>query len=116
MAVNEPLNRKLRMGLIGGGQGAFIGRVHCTAAVLDNRATLVAGALVLIATVALPFASLLRLSTTLTLLVFVLVSLSLWRPQRRAPRQDLPFHAPRWVPVAATFGSIGLIAAQWALE
>jgi predicted dehydrogenase len=33
------------MGLIGGGQGAFIGRVHCTAAVLDNRAALVAGAL-----------------------------------------------------------------------
>ena len=45
MAVNEPLNRKLRMALIGGGQGAFIGRVHCTAAVLDNRAELVAGAL-----------------------------------------------------------------------
>jgi predicted dehydrogenase len=43
--VNEPLNRKLRMGLVGGGQGAFIGRVHCMAAVLDNRATLVAGAL-----------------------------------------------------------------------
>ena len=33
------------MGLVGGGQGAFIGRVHCTAAVLDNRAALVAGAL-----------------------------------------------------------------------
>jgi predicted dehydrogenase len=33
------------MGLIGGGQGAFIGRVHATAAILDNRATLVAGAL-----------------------------------------------------------------------
>ena len=45
MAVNAPLNRKLRMGLVGGGQGAFIGRVHVTAAVLDNRATLVAGAL-----------------------------------------------------------------------
>jgi predicted dehydrogenase len=45
MAVNEPLNRKLRMGLIGGGQGSFIGRVHATAAVLDNRAVLVAGAL-----------------------------------------------------------------------
>ena len=45
MAVNEPLNRKLRMALVGGGQGAFIGRVHCTAAVLDNRAELVAGAL-----------------------------------------------------------------------
>ena len=45
MATNEPLNRKLRMALVGGGQGAFIGRVHATAAVLDNRAALVAGAL-----------------------------------------------------------------------
>jgi predicted dehydrogenase len=33
------------MGLIGGGAGAFIGRVHATAAILDNRAVLVAGAL-----------------------------------------------------------------------
>ncbi len=45
MPTNAPLNRKLRMGLIGGGQGAFIGRVHATAGVLDNRAALVAGAL-----------------------------------------------------------------------
>jgi len=45
MATNPPLNRKLRMGLIGGGQGAFIGRVHAIAAVMDNRAALVAGAL-----------------------------------------------------------------------
>lgn len=45
MATNAPLNRKLRMGLVGGGQGAFIGRVHATAAILDNRAALVAGAL-----------------------------------------------------------------------
>jgi len=45
MATNGELNRKLRMALVGGGQGAFIGRVHSTAAVLDNRAALVAGAL-----------------------------------------------------------------------
>lgn len=45
MATNGDLNRKLRMALVGGGQGSFIGRVHCTAAVLDNRAELVAGAL-----------------------------------------------------------------------
>src|SRR5947209_4708476 len=45
MAVNAPLNRKLRMGLVGGGQGAFIGKVHSIAACLDNRAALVAGAL-----------------------------------------------------------------------
>src|SRR5438270_11890897 len=45
MPTNGPLNRKLRMALVGGGQGSFIGRVHATAAVLDNRAVLVAGAL-----------------------------------------------------------------------
>lgn len=42
--TNGALNRKLRMALVGGGQGAFIGRVHATAAILDNRAELVAGA------------------------------------------------------------------------
>src|ERR1044071_2203255 len=45
MTTNGPVNRKLRMALVGGGQGAFIGRVHATAAVLDNRAALVAGCL-----------------------------------------------------------------------
>jgi predicted dehydrogenase len=45
MPTNGTLNRKLRMALIGGGAGSFIGRVHVTAAVLDNRAALVAGAL-----------------------------------------------------------------------
>ncbi len=43
--TNGPLNRKLRMGLVGGGQGSFIGRVHSIAACLDNRATVTAGAL-----------------------------------------------------------------------
>jgi predicted dehydrogenase len=38
------MNRKLRMGLIGGGQGAFIGRVHHMAAILDNEIDLVCGA------------------------------------------------------------------------
>ena len=45
MTTNGKLQRKLRMGLVGGGRGAFIGRIHCIAAVLDNRAELVAGAL-----------------------------------------------------------------------
>ena len=44
MPTNGDLNRKLRMALCGGGLGSFIGRVHSTAAVLDNRAALVAGA------------------------------------------------------------------------
>ncbi|MDH3719062.1 MAG: Gfo/Idh/MocA family oxidoreductase, partial [Planctomycetota bacterium] len=45
MATNDALGRKLRMGLVGGGMGSFIGRVHSIAAVMDNRAELVAGAL-----------------------------------------------------------------------
>lgn len=45
MGINAPLNRKLRMGLIGGSQGSFIGRVHSIAACLDNRAVVMAGAL-----------------------------------------------------------------------
>ena len=43
--TNGPLKRKLRMGLVGGGQGSFIGRVHSIAACLDNRAAVTAGAL-----------------------------------------------------------------------
>ena len=43
--LNPPLSRRLRMALIGGGGGAFIGPVHCRAALLDRRAELAAGAL-----------------------------------------------------------------------
>lgn len=45
MGINAPLDRKLRMALVGGGAGSFIGRVHSIAACLDNRAVLTAGAL-----------------------------------------------------------------------
>ena len=38
------LNRKLRMGMVGGGRGAFIGSVHRMAAALDGKVQLVAGA------------------------------------------------------------------------
>ena len=38
------MNRKLRMGMVGGGQGAFIGGVHRMAATLDNQIELVCGA------------------------------------------------------------------------
>jgi predicted dehydrogenase len=38
------MNRKLRYGMIGGGQGAFIGAVHRIAAAMDGQAELVAGA------------------------------------------------------------------------
>ena len=38
------MNRKLRMGMVGGGRGAFIGAVHRMAANLDGKIELVAGA------------------------------------------------------------------------
>ncbi|MCX7664338.1 MAG: Gfo/Idh/MocA family oxidoreductase [Gemmataceae bacterium] len=43
--MNGSLNRKLRMALVGGGPGSFIGKVHSIAACLDNRAVVTAGAL-----------------------------------------------------------------------
>jgi len=42
--VEYSLNRKLRMGMVGGGRGAFIGAVHRMAAALDGRIDLIAGA------------------------------------------------------------------------
>lgn len=39
----ESWNRKLRMGMVGGGQGAFIGDVHRKVAALDGQIELVAG-------------------------------------------------------------------------
>jgi predicted dehydrogenase len=41
----KTLNRRLRLGMVGGGRGAFIGAVHRIAARLDDRWELVAGAL-----------------------------------------------------------------------
>ncbi|MGE9289701.1 MAG: gfo/Idh/MocA family oxidoreductase, partial [Puniceicoccales bacterium] len=40
--MNTP--RKIRMGMVGGGQGAFIGAVHRIAANLDGQVDLVCGA------------------------------------------------------------------------
>jgi predicted dehydrogenase len=42
---NQPQNRRLRLGMVGGGPGGFIGAVHRIAARLDDRYELVAAAL-----------------------------------------------------------------------
>nr|MBV9703080.1 gfo/Idh/MocA family oxidoreductase [Methylobacteriaceae bacterium] len=41
----ETLGRRLRLGVIGGGPGSFIGEVHRTAARLDDNFEIVAGVL-----------------------------------------------------------------------
>src|SRR4051812_26819447 len=43
--VTGNLDNRIRLGMVGGGQGAFIGAVHRIASRLDDRYTLVAGAL-----------------------------------------------------------------------
>ena len=43
--VIEMLGRRLRLAVVGGGPGSFIGSMHRTAARLDDRYEIVAGAL-----------------------------------------------------------------------
>src|SRR5437016_12321343 len=43
--AGDGTRRRLRLGMVGGGRGAFIGAVHRIAARLDDRYELVAGAL-----------------------------------------------------------------------
>jgi predicted dehydrogenase len=45
MAAYETLGRRLRLGLVGGGPGSFIGPTHRAAALLDRRFDIVAGVL-----------------------------------------------------------------------
>ncbi len=45
MTADKSANAKIRLAMVGGGQGAFIGEVHRIAARLDDRFELVAGAL-----------------------------------------------------------------------
>src|SRR5690606_25982129 len=44
-SATAPVARPIRLGMVGGGQGAFIGAVHRMAARLDGHYALVAGAL-----------------------------------------------------------------------
>ena len=44
-SADQKLSRRLRLGMVGGGRGAFIGAVHRSAARIDDRFELVAGAL-----------------------------------------------------------------------
>lgn len=75
------------------------------------RATLCGAAIVFLLTVALPFASLVAVTSTITLLVFAAVNVALWQLHRRAPRLA-GFRAPRLLPPTAAVASIALAAAQ----
>jgi basic amino acid/polyamine antiporter, APA family len=75
-------------------------------------ATLAAGGAVFVLTVALPFGSLVAVTSTITLVVFTAVNVALWQLQRRQPRV-VGFRTPRFVPPLAAIASVALAIAQF---
>jgi amino acid transporter len=75
-------------------------------------ATIVAGGAVFVLTVALPFVSLVAVTSTMTLLVFATVNVALWHLQRRQPRR-VGFRAPRFVPPLAAIANVALAIVQF---
>jgi amino acid transporter len=76
------------------------------------RASLLAGGVVLVLAVAFAFERLLAVATLVTLVIFILVALALWRLHQLGPGPAGTFTAPRWVPPLAALGALGLIVSQ----
>ena len=77
-------------------------------------ATALAGCIVTGAAVVVSFEQLLVLTNALTLAIFVLVDLALWRVQRTYASAAPGFAAPRWVPPVAAILAAGLMLAELA--
>ena len=77
--------------------------------------TVVAGSIVLAAALLVPFEGLLVTTNALTLGVFVLVDLALWRIQRKAPGTRSTFVAPRWVPLLGALVALTLMLGEFLL-
>lgn len=75
------------------------------------RATILGGSMVFGLTVALPFVSLVAITSTITLLVFAAVNLALCRLQWTRPRSE-GFRVPVFIPAIGAFANIGLVGAQ----
>ncbi len=92
---------------------ARLARVHPRAGT-PVPATLAASAIILVTALAVPFEHLLVLANLITLGVFVLVDLSLWRVHRtHPPAAEAVFTAPRWAPPVAALMAAGLMAAEF---
>jgi basic amino acid/polyamine antiporter, APA family len=76
-------------------------------------ATVLAGAIVLATALLFPFQHLLITANALTLSVFVLVDLALWRVHRANSGSFGGFRAPAWVPPVAAVVSAALIAGEF---
>ena len=94
-----------RRGWLPAGLGATTSRRRTPA-----LATLLGGGIVLGVTLAVPFASLVAATSTITLLVFAGVNLALWRLQQSRPRSE-GFRIPRLVPPLAAVSNLLLAAA-----
>ena len=70
-----------------------------------------AGGLVLVTALLMPFEHLLALANALTLGIFAAVDIALWRIQGRKPAGEGIFTVPRWVPLAGAALSLAMIAA-----
>jgi len=77
---------------------AWLAKVHHRAGT-PHYATMAAGALVLVLALWFPLATLAEGTSVVTLLVFVMVNLALWRVKGRAETQAAAFTVPRWVPI-----------------
>lgn len=90
---------------------AVLGRVHPRTRT-PIEATALAGGIVLATAMLFPFERLLALANALTLGIFAVVDIALWRIQRRHPAGEGVFAVPRWVPPVAAALAVGLIVAE----
>ncbi len=95
-----------RRGWLPAGLGAITARLRTPV-----RATVLGGAVVFALTVALPFVSLVALTSAITLLVFACVNLALWQLQRRRPRSE-GFRVPAIIPPLAAIANVCLAVVQ----
>jgi len=73
------------------------------------RATALVATVVAVLSLWFPLARLAEATSTITLLVFTLVNLALWRLKRRVPVTSGAWHAPYWLPVAGFWTSLGFV-------
>ncbi|MBX6321292.1 MAG: amino acid permease [Rhodospirillaceae bacterium] len=90
---------------------AVLGRIHPLTRT-PIEATALAGGVVLATALLIPFERLLASTNALTLAIFAVVDVALWRIQKQRPAGAGVFTVPRWVPPAAAVFSVGLIAGE----
>lgn len=103
---------RLFYGMAHGGQlPAILGQVHPRTRT-PVIATVLAGGIILAAALLVPFEHLLVLTNLITLVVFTLVDLALWRTQLRDPAPREATRLPRWMPLLAAALCVALMVAE----